>query len=211
MSELHQKLARRRCLNGEVPIVMESLVAIKNTAATDVDGSIHEQADESSRDPSSSFICQECEKPESMAVVKCTSCQTFFCSKCARSHRVSSEERGEGKETIQGTINLISSEGTDVERSPGTLSDEMSETSSIVHSVETQGVRVQKDSIPIKRHKIIIQKLTLELASLREALEETQYSDVQTLHTKLRASSLDLRRIKSLNLELKDRIQTLEV
>merc|ERR1711916_181506 len=69
---------------------------------------------------------------------------------------------------------------------------------------------VSKNSVHIKKHTQIVQKLKLEIASLQEQLNESSYTDIQTIQTKLRTTMLEMQRIKDHNMELKDRVQSLE-
>ena len=55
-----------------------------------------------------------------------------------------------------------------------------------------------------------VQKLKLEIASLQEQLNESSYTDIQTIQTKLRTTILEMQKIKDHNVELKDRVQSLE-
>jgi hypothetical protein len=65
-------------------------------------------------------------------------------------------------------------------------------------------------SISFRKHQSIVHKLRAEIAVLQDSLSKTDFVDVQTLHTKLRTSMLDLKRVKTLNFEMKDRVQLLE-
>lgn len=66
-------------------------------------------------------------------------------------------------------------------------------------------------SISFRKHQSIVQKLRAEIAILQDSLSKTDFVDVQTLQTKLRTSMLDLKRVKTLNFEMKDRVQLLEI
>jgi hypothetical protein len=118
-------------------------------------------------------------------------------------------DSAEGTE-FQDTVPSLS---TDVERSLASNSDDISEIIS-VRSDAGGGVfnssRLLSKSISLKKHQVVVQKLRAEIALLGDSLAKTDLVDIQTLQTKLRTNMLDLKRLKELNFELKNRVQVLE-
>ena len=101
------------------------------------------------------------------------------------------------------------------EKSPQTLSDDISETISVYSDQGPNGgsagyTGISKNSIHVKKHAQIVQKLKVEIASLQEQLNESTYTDVQTIQTKLRTTMLEMQKIKEHNGEMRDRVQSLE-
>ena len=280
-SELSQRLARRRCLNGEAEIRMVSLVKEEkgtmehenedtSSERENTDNSNHGNVVSSKiREETIASLpyCQMC--GTSISIQKCLSCETFFCYFCGNNHvpdgtRNSEDESAQRNNSFDGQVyysprrmspavspknqqssfpvaqatptptaptssssstteKIIpknekdynnNSNGSD-DRSPQTLSDDISETTSVYS--DTHGLNagvgmkgVSKNSVHIKKHTQIVQKLKLEIASLQEQLNESSYTDIQTIQTKLRTTMLEMQRIKDHNMELKDRVQSLE-
>ena len=98
---------------------------------------------------------------------------------------------------------------TDAEISIASMSDDISETTSIYSEVLKSNNSQQK-SISTKRHAHIVQKLKSEIAVLKDSLSNTDILDLQNLQNKIRVSSLDCKRVKLINNELKEKNQLLE-
>lgn len=103
------------------------------------------------------------------------------------------------------------STSTDAEVSAASFSDEISETTSLCSEriVQTSSSS-QKNTIHMKKHLQIVNKMKGEIALLTDSLAKTDYADLHTLQTRLRMNALDMKRVRQHNIELKDRIQSLE-
>ena len=95
--------------------------------------------------------------------------------------------------------------------------DDLSETASMIssnrggdYSVHGGGTNYIKLANKLKKALHTINRLKAEIAMLNESLESDKFTDITTLQDKLRGAQADLSTVRRRNMELKDRVQTLE-